>query len=41
MKSSAQLVNIGRGAIVSFDDLVAALEADETAGAALDISSMS
>ena len=37
MKSSAQLVNIGRGAIVSFDDLVAALEADETAGAALDV----
>jgi phosphoglycerate dehydrogenase-like enzyme len=37
MKRSAYLVNIGRGAIVGLDDLVAALEADEIAGAALDV----
>ncbi len=37
MKPSAYLVNIGRGAIVGLDDLVAALEADEIAGAALDV----
>ena len=37
MKPSAYLVNIGRGAIVSLDDLVAALEANEIAGAALDV----
>ena len=37
MKRSAYLVNIGRGAIVRLDDLVAALEANEIAGAALDV----
>lgn len=37
MKSSAILVNIGRGAIVRLNDLVAALEAGEIAGAALDV----
>lgn len=37
MKRSAYLVNIGRGAIVVLDDLVAALEAGEIAGAALDV----
>jgi len=37
MKRSAYLVNIGRGAIVVLDDLVAALEAGELAGAALDV----
>ena len=37
MKPSAYLVNIGRGAIVSLDDLVAALEANDIAGAALDV----
>ncbi len=37
MKRSAVLVNIGRGAIVVLDDLVAALEAGEIAGAALDV----
>ena len=37
MKSSAYLVNIGRRAIVSLDELVAALEANEIAGAALDV----
>jgi phosphoglycerate dehydrogenase-like enzyme len=37
MKSSAYLINIGRGAIVGLDDLVAALEAGEIAGAGLDV----
>ena len=37
MKPSAYLINIGRGAIVNLDDLVAALEAGEIAGAALDV----
>ena len=37
MKRDAYLINIGRGAIVVLDDLVAALEADEIAGAALDV----
>jgi phosphoglycerate dehydrogenase-like enzyme len=37
MKPTAYLVNIGRGAIVVLDDLVAALNAGELAGAALDV----
>jgi phosphoglycerate dehydrogenase-like enzyme len=37
MKRDAYLINIGRGAIVVLDDLVAALEAKEIAGAALDV----
>lgn len=37
MKRDAYLINIGRGAIVVLDDLVAALEAGEIAGAALDV----
>jgi phosphoglycerate dehydrogenase-like enzyme len=37
MKPTAVLVNIGRGAIVPLDDLTAALEAGEIAGAALDV----
>lgn len=37
MKSSAVLINIGRGAIVDLDDLVLALSANEIAGAALDV----
>lgn len=37
MKRSAILINIGRGAIVRLDDLVAALQAGEIAGAALDV----
>ena len=37
MKSTACLINIGRGAIVDLDDLVAALQAGEIAGAALDV----
>jgi phosphoglycerate dehydrogenase-like enzyme len=37
MKRDAYLINIGRGAIVALDDLVAALEANEIAGAALDV----
>jgi phosphoglycerate dehydrogenase-like enzyme len=37
MKSSAYLVNIGRGVIVRLDDLVTALEAGDIAGAALDV----
>ncbi len=37
MKSSAYFINIGRGAIVPLDDLVAALQAKEIAGAALDV----
>jgi phosphoglycerate dehydrogenase-like enzyme len=37
MKRDAYLINIGRGAIVVLDDLVAALAAGEIAGAALDV----
>lgn len=37
MKSSAYLINIGRGAIVRLDDLSDALDAAEIAGAALDV----
>lgn len=37
MKSSGYFINIGRGATVVLDDLVAALEADEIRGAALDV----
>lgn len=37
MKPTAYLINIGRGAIVSLDDLVGALQAREIAGAALDV----
>jgi len=37
MKRSAYFINIGRGAIVSLDDLVASLRAGEIAGAALDV----
>lgn len=37
MKPSAYLINISRGALVVLDDLVAALEASEIAGAALDV----
>jgi phosphoglycerate dehydrogenase-like enzyme len=37
MKRDAYLVNVGRGAIVDLTDLVAALEAGEIAGAALDV----
>lgn len=37
MKRTAVLVNVGRGAIVKLDDLTAALEAGEIAGAALDV----
>jgi phosphoglycerate dehydrogenase-like enzyme len=37
MKPSAYLINIGRGAIVDLADLTAALEANEIAGAALDV----
>jgi phosphoglycerate dehydrogenase-like enzyme len=37
MKSSAVLVNIGRGAIVNLADLVAALRTGEIRGAALDV----
>ncbi len=37
MRRSAILINIGRGAIVSSDDLAAALTAGEIAGAALDV----
>ncbi len=37
MKSSAYLINIGRGTIVVLDDLVAALRAGTIAGAALDV----
>jgi phosphoglycerate dehydrogenase-like enzyme len=37
MKRTAYFINIGRGAIVNLDDLVAALEAKEIAGAALDV----
>ncbi len=37
MRPSAVLVNVGRGATVCLDDLVAALEAGRLAGAALDV----
>jgi phosphoglycerate dehydrogenase-like enzyme len=37
MPSSAMLVNVGRGELVVEDDLVAALQAEEIAGAALDV----
>lgn len=37
MKRTGYLINIGRGAIVDLKDLVAALEAGELAGAALDV----
>ncbi len=37
MKRSACLINVGRGAIVNLDDLVAALSAGEIAGAGLDV----
>jgi phosphoglycerate dehydrogenase-like enzyme len=37
MKSTAFLINIGRGMTVRLDDLVAALHAGEIAGAALDV----
>jgi len=37
MKPSAYLINISRGALVVLDDLVAALETGEIAGAALDV----
>jgi phosphoglycerate dehydrogenase-like enzyme len=37
MRRDAFLINIGRGAIVVLDDLVAALNAGELAGAALDV----
>lgn len=37
MRNDAYLINIGRGAIVNLADLVAALEARELAGAALDV----
>src|SRR5262249_60231233 len=37
MKPSAYLINISRGAIVALDDLVAALQAKELAGTALDV----
>jgi phosphoglycerate dehydrogenase-like enzyme len=37
MKPSARLINIGRGPIVKTDDLIAALDAGEIAGAGLDV----
>src|SRR5262245_48922561 len=37
MKPTAYLINVGRGAIVDLADLTAALEANEIAGAALDV----
>jgi phosphoglycerate dehydrogenase-like enzyme len=37
MKPTSYLINIGRGAIVVLDDLVAALRAGRLAGAALDV----
>jgi len=37
MKSSAYLINVGRGPVVRTDDLVAALQGGEIAGAALDV----
>lgn len=37
MKRSARLINVGRGAIVALDDLAAALDSGEIAGAGLDV----
>lgn len=37
LRPTAYLINIGRGAIVDLNDLVAALEANELAGAGLDV----
>ena len=37
MKSSAFLINIGRGIIVDLEDLTAAIESGKIAGAALDV----
>ncbi len=37
MKPGAYLINVGRGALVDLDDLVAAIQADEIAGAGLDV----
>jgi phosphoglycerate dehydrogenase-like enzyme len=37
LRPSSYLINIGRGAIVVLDDLVAALRAGKLAGAALDV----
>jgi len=37
MKQDAYLINIGRGAIVDLEDLTAALQAGEIAGAAIDV----
>jgi phosphoglycerate dehydrogenase-like enzyme len=37
MRRDGYLINVGRGAVVVLDDLVAALEAGEFAGAALDV----
>jgi phosphoglycerate dehydrogenase-like enzyme len=37
MKRSAYLINIGRGAIVDLEDLIQALQAEELAGAGLDV----
>ncbi len=37
MRRTGVLINVGRGAIVNLDDLVAALAAGEVAGAALDV----
>lgn len=37
MKSTARLINIGRGPIVKTDDLIAALKSGEIAGAGLDV----
>ncbi len=37
MKKSAYLINVGRGVIVDLQDLTAALEAGEIAGAGLDV----
>jgi phosphoglycerate dehydrogenase-like enzyme len=37
MKREAVLINVGRGALVALDELIAALEANEIAGAALDV----
>jgi phosphoglycerate dehydrogenase-like enzyme len=37
MKPSGYLINVGRGALVDLDDLVAAIRTDEIAGAGLDV----
>src|SRR5207248_9404809 len=37
MQPTAYFINVGRGATVALADLTAALEADEIAGAALDV----